>query len=111
MASSSLQQDDVPFHERSALNDTMNSALFGAGFGVVISAIQNSLATHGRGAMGLITRSRGQIALYTAAAAAFGFSNSTLANVRQRDDAVNGASGACVSGLVVGASSKLRIER
>jgi hypothetical protein len=104
---SSTSADDGPaYEERSALNDTMNTALFGAGFGVVISAIQNSLATHNRGALGVFTRSGGQIALYTAAAAAFGLSNSMLANVRQRDDAINPASAACASGLVVGASSE-----
>ncbi|GLB36096.1 putative nadh-ubiquinone oxidoreductase 21.3 kda subunit [Lyophyllum shimeji] len=76
--------------------------LQGAGIGAFISAIQNALGTHPHGAMGFVTRTGGTIGFFAAMGATFALTESVVANQRRKDDAVNGAVGACAAGFLAG---------
>jgi len=69
---------------------------------VLVSAVQNALDTHGRGASGVITRTGGTIGFFAAMGATFAFTDSYVANLRQTDDALNGAAGGCAAGFLAG---------
>ncbi|KAF8078682.1 hypothetical protein FPV67DRAFT_1557933 [Lyophyllum atratum] len=76
--------------------------LQGVGIGAFISAIQNALGNHPKGAMGFVTRSGGTIGFFAAMGATFALTESVVANTRRKDDAVNGAVGACAAGFLAG---------
>lgn len=59
--------------------------------GLIVSSIQNSLSRHDKGAMGVFTRTGGTISLFAAMGAAFTATDATAANLREKDDAINGA--------------------
>lgn len=94
------------YHEKSALNNGFKGAIQSGAFGLFVSAVQNSLATHKHGAMGIFTRTGSSIGLFAAIGAAYGVTESFVSNLRHRDDSVNSAVGACASGLVIGASGE-----
>ncbi|KAJ9479357.1 Complex I-B14.7 [Pseudozyma hubeiensis] len=94
------------FSERSAFADGMTAAGASAGAGLLVSAIQNSVQTHNKGALGVFTRTGSTIALFTAMGGIFSYTDSTVANFRQKDDAVNGAIGGCAAGFVLGAAAR-----
>jgi len=73
-----------------------------AGFGVLVSAVQNALATHNHGAMGIVSRSGGTIGFFGAMGATFAFADSVSANVREKEDALNGFIGGCAAGALAG---------
>jgi hypothetical protein len=50
--------------EKPALEDALGVGLQSALAGFFVSAVQNSLQTHNKGAMGVITRTGGSIALF-----------------------------------------------
>jgi len=97
------------FEQRSALAAMMSGAATTGAAGVLISAVQNSLQTHRAGALGVVTRTGGTIAFFTALGGAFSFAESMSANVRQRNDAWNTAIGGAAAGLVVGARGECRV--
>lgn len=94
------------YHEKSALNNGFKGAIQSGAFGLFVSAVQNSLATHKHGAMGIFTRTGSSIGLFAAIGAAYGVTESFVSNLRHKDDSVNSAVGACASGLVIGASGE-----
>lgn len=53
------------FSERSAFADGMTAAGASAGAGLLVSAIQNSVQTHNKGALGVFTRTGSTIALFS----------------------------------------------
>lgn len=73
--------------------------------GLVVSSIQNSLARHDHGAMGVFTRTGGTIALFAAMGTAFTATDAIAANMREKDDALNGAMYASRRGPLVYFSS------
>ncbi|KAF8640812.1 hypothetical protein AX17_000461 [Amanita inopinata Kibby_2008] len=70
--------------------------------GAFVSAIQNALGTHSRGAAGFATRTGGTIGFFAAMGATFALTESLVANQRQKNDAINGAAGACAAGFLAG---------
>jgi len=70
--------------------------------GAFVSAIQNALGSHSHGAMGWVTRTGGTIGFFAAMGATFAFTEAAVANQRAKDDAVNGAAGACAAGFLAG---------
>ncbi|SAM82427.1 related to nadh-ubiquinone oxidoreductase 21.3 kda subunit [Ustilago bromivora] len=94
------------FSERSPFADGMISGAVSAGAGLFVSAIQNSVQTHNKGAFGVFTRTGSTIALFTAMGGIFSYTDSTVANFRQEDDAINGAVGGCAAGVVLGAAAR-----
>lgn len=100
------QTEPENYEERSALNNGMSAAVGSAAAGLFVSAIQNSIQTHDKGAMGVFTRTGSTIALFTAMGGIFSFTDSFVANRRQKNDAFNGAAGGCAAGLVAGANGE-----
>ncbi|GAK65856.1 NADH-ubiquinone oxidoreductase 213 kda subunit [Moesziomyces antarcticus] len=94
------------YSERSAIADGMTSGAASAGAGLLVSAIQNSVQTHNKGALGVFTRTGSTIALFTAMGGIFSYTDATVANFRQKDDAINGAIGGCAAGVVLGAAAR-----
>ncbi|KAI0734454.1 hypothetical protein C8Q72DRAFT_770183 [Fomitopsis betulina] len=73
-----------------------------AAVGAFVSAIQNALGTHKAGASGFLTRTGGTIGFFGAMGATFALTESFVANTREKDDALNGAAGACAAGFLAG---------
>lgn len=104
-----VEQPDIEpenYLERSTINNGMAAAATSAFAGTLVSAVQNSVQTHNKGALGVFTRTGSTIALFTAMGGIFSFTDSFVANTRRQNDAWNGAAGGCAAGLVVGASGE-----
>ncbi|KAN0065744.1 hypothetical protein ACQY0O_000874 [Thecaphora frezii] len=107
MADAANKQPEVEtFSERAPVADAMTSAGASAGAGLLVSAVQNSMQNHNKGAFGVFTRTGSTIAIFTAMGGIFSFTDSTVANFRQKSDAINGAAGGCAAGLVLGAGAR-----
>ncbi|EPQ27546.1 uncharacterized protein PFL1_05084 [Pseudozyma flocculosa PF-1] len=100
------QPDTDTFLERAPVADGMTAAGASAGVGLLVSAVQNSMQTHNKGALGVFTRTGSTIALFTAMGGIFSYTDATVANFRQKTDAINGAAGGCAAGLVLGAGAR-----
>jgi len=72
------------------------------GAGLLVSAVQNALESHGSGAWGVFTRTGGTVTFFATMGATFGFTDAFVANIRETDDALNGAAGGCATGFVAG---------
>lgn len=59
------EQEPVQFTEKSPLGDGMTAAAGSAGFGTLVSAIQNSTSNHKAGGLGVFTRTGSTIALFS----------------------------------------------
>lgn len=53
------------FIERSAVSKGVNAAAMSAGAGLLVSAVQNSLVRHDKGAIGVFTRSGTTIGIFS----------------------------------------------
>ncbi|KAF8577877.1 hypothetical protein K439DRAFT_1277991, partial [Ramaria rubella] len=74
--------------------------------GVLVASVQNALDHHNRGAMGVLTRSGGTIGFFAAMGTTFAFVDSYAANIRQKEDPLNGVAGGCAAGLLAGARAR-----
>ncbi|KAK1921581.1 hypothetical protein DB88DRAFT_474745 [Papiliotrema laurentii] len=90
------------FHPHDTGSIVMRTTMLGAGAGFAVSCFQNALQKHDKGAMGVFTRTGGSIAYFTGVAFAFSSAQAIAANVRETDDALNGAIGGCAAGFVAG---------
>ncbi|KAI5477333.1 mitochondrial inner membrane translocase complex, subunit Tim17/22 [Pseudohyphozyma bogoriensis] len=83
-----------------------NAAVAGAGVGLFASTIKNSLESHSKGALGVITRTGWMAGYFAAAGAAFAGVQGFVADSRgTRDDGVASAFGGCAAGFVLGIRS------
>ncbi|KAI0788487.1 hypothetical protein C8Q75DRAFT_854469 [Abortiporus biennis] len=73
-----------------------------AGVGAFVSAVQNALGQHSKGASGFLTRTGGTIGFFAAMGATFALTESVVANTREKDDALNGVAGGCAAGFLAG---------
>jgi len=94
------------FTARDTVSRTFKVGTQSALVGTLVSAIQNSLHTHNEGAKGVFTRTGGTIGLFTAMGAGFTLVDSTVANARQTDDALNGVAGGCAAGFLAGLKNR-----
>ncbi|KAH9486993.1 hypothetical protein JR316_0001059 [Psilocybe cubensis] len=94
------------FDAKSPVQEASRIALQGAAVGLVLSSVQNALGTHSHGAMGVVTRTGGTIGFFAAMGAAFKFTETYVANERQKNDALNGAAGGCAAGFLAGLRSR-----
>ncbi|CEQ40619.1 SPOSA6832_02254, partial [Sporobolomyces salmonicolor] len=91
------------FTPTSPLQPAFNVGLTGAGVGLFVSAIKNSLDNHNKGAMGIFTRSGWLIGYFASIGFAFTFVDHTVANlIETKDNGVAGAAGGCAAGFVAG---------
>ncbi|TCD69919.1 hypothetical protein EIP91_005743 [Steccherinum ochraceum] len=73
-----------------------------AAVGAFVSTVQNALGKHTRGAAGFFTRTGGTIGFFAAMGFTFAFTDSVVANTREKDDALNGVAGGCAAGFLAG---------
>lgn len=57
-------QDEEVFHPQDAIGQGMKTATYTAGAGLFFSAVQNSIAKHNVGTMGVLTRTGSSVALF-----------------------------------------------
>ncbi|TFK30322.1 hypothetical protein FA15DRAFT_662263 [Coprinopsis marcescibilis] len=106
MSSSTEPEASVAFHPKPVLDYTAAVGLQSAAVGLFVSALQNALGKHSHGALGVVTRTGGTIGFFAATGATFAFTEATVRNSRQKDDAWNGAAGACAAGFLLGMRMK-----
>ncbi|KDR84927.1 hypothetical protein GALMADRAFT_233397 [Galerina marginata CBS 339.88] len=94
------------FEAKSPLQEAARIGLQGGVVGLVLSSIQNALGTHSYGAMGVLTRTGGTIGFFAAMGATFKFTETFVANERQKSDALNGAAGGCAAGFLAGVRAR-----
>ncbi|RSH92199.1 hypothetical protein EHS25_008614 [Saitozyma podzolica] len=94
------------FHAHSALNAASKVTLQSAGVGLLVSAVQNALEKHDKGAMGIVTRTGGTIAFFAAMGFSFSYTQAAVANLRATDDALNSAAGGCAAGFIAGVRAR-----
>ncbi|KAI1347046.1 hypothetical protein F5Y01DRAFT_307818 [Xylaria sp. FL0043] len=94
--------DERPFHQKDAVKSGLQGALAGGGFGLLFSAVQNSLAKQNVGAWGVFTRTGGTIASFTTLAAVYMFTKDAAANLREKDDTFNTTIGSFLGGASLG---------
>ncbi|QRV76082.1 mitochondrial import inner membrane translocase subunit TIM17 [Ceratobasidium sp. AG-Ba] len=90
------------YEPKSSLQNAAFVGLQSAGVGVLVSAVQNALDSHNRGAAGIFTRTGGTIGFFSAMGASFAFTEAAVANARETDDSLNGAAGGCAAGMLAG---------
>lgn len=96
------QHPIIEYDPKPSLRYAAAVGLQGAGVGAVVSAVQNALGTHNKGAAGFFTRTGGTIGVFAAMGATFALTESVVANQRQKDDALNGVAGGCAAGFLAG---------
>ncbi|EAU93174.1 hypothetical protein CC1G_10542 [Coprinopsis cinerea okayama7 len=94
------------FTPKPALDYAAKVGLQAGGFGLFISALQTAFGKHNHGAMGVVTRTGGTIGFFAAMGATFAFTEATVRNSREEDDAWNGAAGGCAAGFLAGLRAK-----
>ncbi|TDL28601.1 hypothetical protein BD410DRAFT_738089, partial [Rickenella mellea] len=94
--------DPEIYEPKPALKYATTTGLQAGIVGAVVSAVQNALGTHNRGAAGVLTRSGGTIGFFAAMGATFAFSEAVVGNVREKNDYVNGAAAGCAAGFLAG---------
>lgn len=62
--SANLSKPAASYEHKPSLELAGAAALKGAGAGLLVSAVQNALGTHSRGAMGVLTRTGGTVGLF-----------------------------------------------
>ncbi|KAI0348558.1 hypothetical protein BDW22DRAFT_1350796, partial [Trametopsis cervina] len=101
-AVATTSDEAIAYDPKPSLRYASMVALQGAGVGAVVSATQNAFGNHKNGALGVLTRTGGTIGFFAAMGATFAFTESVVANQRQKDDALNGAAGGCAAGFLAG---------
>ncbi|KAI4691774.1 hypothetical protein J4E81_007301 [Alternaria sp. BMP 2799] len=96
----------VTYHPRDALSNTANTTLQTTAAGAIIAGVQNTLRKQNVGAMGILTRSGGIIALYAGVGAAYQFTLDATSNLRQKDDCYSEAVAGFVAGCGVGVARR-----
>jgi len=102
MADASSALAESSYEPKSPIANATTVAYQSAAVGALVSVLQNALSPHKAGAFGVLTRTGGTIGMFTAMGAAFAFTEATVANQRQRDDAVNSVVGGCAAGFLAG---------
>lgn len=105
MAESFLSEASA-FKAKPSLQYAAKIGLQGGVIGAFVSAIQNALGTHSHGAAGFATRTGGTIGFFAAMGATFALTESLVANQREKNDAINGAAGACAAGFLAGVRAR-----
>lgn len=121
------QPAEEGYEPKSALRNATTIGFQAGMVGAFVSAVQNALGSHSRGAAGFLTRSGGTIGTFgkrnnlacqvrglkscfiltAAMGAAFAFTEATVANQRETNDALNGIAGGCAAGFLAGLRSVL----
>jgi hypothetical protein len=90
------------YEPRDAIKETTTGLLIGGFVGLTAAAIKTSLTKHNVGAMAVFTRNGGLIGLYAAPLAAYSFTSTAAANLREKNDSYNEAIGGFFGGAAAG---------
>ncbi|KAF2717640.1 hypothetical protein K431DRAFT_341203 [Polychaeton citri CBS 116435] len=99
MAEEAQQAD---YHPKDAIGATVEASLITGSAGFFISTIQNTLTRQNVGALGVLTRTGGTVAVFAAMGGAYEFTKTASANLRQKEDTWNTTWGGLVAGGVLG---------
>ncbi|KAF9976391.1 hypothetical protein BGZ73_008669 [Actinomortierella ambigua] len=94
--------DETVYHAKAPIHEGIQAGAMGAGVGLLVSAVQNSIGTHSHGAAGVVARTGGTIGVFAAMAGVFAATDAAVANAREKKDFWNSAAAGCASGLVAG---------
>ncbi|KAJ4412734.1 hypothetical protein N0V91_000496 [Didymella pomorum] len=97
-----MAEQQPTYHPRDALHNAGSAALQTTAVGAVIAGVQNTLRKQNVGAMGILTRSGGVIALFAGAGGAYQFTLDATANLQQKDDCYNEFYAGFAAGAVAG---------
>ncbi|KAL0939620.1 NADH-ubiquinone oxidoreductase subunit (Tim17/Tim22/Tim23 family protein) [Colletotrichum truncatum] len=97
---------DDTYHPKDAIKSGITAATALGGTGFFLAAVTNALQKQNVGAMSVFTRSGGIIAVMTIGGGAYGFTQSAMANLREKDDAWNTATAGFVAGSILGMTTK-----
>ncbi|TDZ53295.1 NADH-ubiquinone oxidoreductase 21.3 kDa subunit [Colletotrichum trifolii] len=97
---------DDDFHRKDAIKSGITAAAALGSTGFLLAAVQNALQKQNLGAMSVFTRSGGIIAVMTIGGGAYGFTQTAMANLREKDDAWNTATAGFVAGSILGLTTK-----
>ncbi|KAJ4348500.1 uncharacterized protein N0V89_009876 [Didymosphaeria variabile] len=99
-----MASHDDTYHPRDTLANTSKTALQLSVAGAIFAGVQNTLRKQNVGAMGIITRSGGIIAVFTGVGVLYQFTKDATANLRQKDDTYGEALAGFMGGTAVGGS-------
>lgn len=97
-----MASHDDTYQPRDTLANTAKTTLQLTTAGAVVAGVQNTLRKQNVGAMGIITRSGGIIALFAGVGALYQFTKDATANLRQKDDCYGEALAGFMGGSMVG---------
>ncbi|OAQ36407.1 hypothetical protein K457DRAFT_161066 [Linnemannia elongata AG-77] len=83
-----MSSEDIVYHAKAPIKEGLQAGTIGAGVGLLVSAVQNSIGTHSHGATGVVARTGGTIGVFAAMAGT--------------KDAWNSVAAGCGAGLVAG---------
>ncbi|KAF2130142.1 hypothetical protein P153DRAFT_366609 [Dothidotthia symphoricarpi CBS 119687] len=101
-----MADEHATYHPQDALANTGSTVLQLTAVGAVIAGVQNTLRKQNVGAMGIITRSGGIIALYAGVGAAYQFTKDVTSNLRHKDDVYSEAIAGFAAGSAVGVARR-----
>ncbi|KAF2814048.1 uncharacterized protein BDZ99DRAFT_436772 [Mytilinidion resinicola] len=97
-----MASESRPYHPQDAISTTLRATMVTTGAGALVAGVQNTLAKQNIGAMGVLTRSGGTIAVYAAMGASYAFAKTASANLREKNDSLNSAIGGFFAGSMMG---------
>jgi len=92
----------TPYYPKDAISESVRSAKFTGSAGLLLAAVQNTLARENVGAFGVFTRFGGTIALFAAMGGTYAFVSTASANLREKNDPYNPGLGGFFAGALVG---------
>ncbi|KAG0301516.1 hypothetical protein BGZ98_008281 [Dissophora globulifera] len=95
-------QEEVIYHSKAPVKEGLQAGAIGAGVGLLVSAVQNSIGSHSHGATGIVARTGGTIGIFAAMAGVFAATDAVVGNVRETKDAWNSTAAGCATGMVAG---------
>jgi len=90
------------FHPQDTIARSIRSATMTGGAGLLMAAVQNTVARENIGAFGVFTRFGATCALFAAMGGTYAFVSTASANLRQKNDPYNNALGGFFAGALVG---------
>ncbi|EON65115.1 hypothetical protein W97_04352 [Coniosporium apollinis CBS 100218] len=97
-----MASEDHTYHPKDAISATVRTTMITGAAGTIVSGIQNTLTKQNVGAMGVLTRTGGTIAVFAAMGGAYEFAKDAAANLREKDDSWNKAIGGFFGGSMLG---------
>lgn len=59
-----MSSEDIVYHAKAPIKEGLQAGTIGAGVGLLVSAVQNSIGTHSHGATGVVARTGGTIGVF-----------------------------------------------